>query len=220
MPKTNTPLLTYPFKSQQIFPNIQTMKNKASKFLKNLFSVVVTLVKAKSIAMRTKTAGLKTRFLILGLFNSKKVPMTTISHKMHAFLSNERDQQHGNTSTHNGTNFAAYEGALVPRKAQMDKISTPDYFDDMDLGLFEEGDEEYPHLTHSLFNSDDEDEHGELELASSSIPDFVKSSRKDGSSFNLEDEIDQVADVFIRKVLSQRRLQHQDSLERSQEMNT
>lgn len=198
------------------------MKDKASKFFKNLFTVVVTLVKTKSIAVKTKTAGLKTRLLLLGLLNNKKVLMTTISHKMNAILSNERDQQHGDTSTCTGANFRAYEGVMVPRKAQMDTIGTPDhYFEDMDMALFEGGDDEYPNLTHSLFNLDEEEgeECSELELATSSVTDLVKSSRKDASNFNLEDEIDLVADVFIRKVLQQRRLQKQDSFG-SQEMNT
>lgn len=197
------------------------MKDKASKFFKNLISVVVTLVKTKSIAVKTKTAGLKTRLLLLGLLNNKKVLMTTISHKMHAFLSHERDQQHGSTRTHTDANFKAYKGAIVPRKALMNNISTPDYYEDMDLGLFKEGDDEYPDLTHSLFNLDDEeDEEGsELELASSLVTDLVMSSPADASSFNLEDEIDLVAAVFIRKVLKQRRLQKQDSFDRSHEIN-
>jgi Cotton fibre expressed protein len=196
------------------------MKHKASKFFKNLFLVVVTLVKTKSIATKTKPAGLKTRLLLLGLVNNKKVLMTTISHKMHALLSHERDQQNSSTRTHNDTSFKAYEGAMVPRRTLMDKVGTHDYFEDMDFGCFEEGDDEHPDLSHSLFNLDEEEDEGsELEVALSSVTDMVKSSSTDPSSFNLEDEIDLVADVFIRKVLKQRRLEKQDSFDKSQENN-
>jgi Cotton fibre expressed protein len=198
----------------------QTMKDNASKFFKNLFSVVATLVKNKSIAVKTKTAGLKTRLLLLGLVNNKKVLMTTISNKMHVLLSHEKDQQSSSTRTHTAASFKAYEGAMVPRRALTDKVGTHDYFKDMDFGLFEEGDDEYPDLTHSLFNLDEEDNEGsDLELASGSVTDMVKSSRTDPSSFNLEDNIDLVADVFIRKVLKQRRLEKQDSFDKSQEIN-
>ncbi|CAL9162827.1 unnamed protein product [Musa hybrid cultivar] len=50
------------------------------------------------------------------------------------------------------------------------------------------------------------------------VVDLVPSPRDDGLDFNIEDEIDHVADVFIRRFRREMRLQMQDSPRRYQEM--
>lgn len=70
----------------------------------------------------------------------------------------------------------------------------------------------YPDLTHSLFDSEFED-------PGRSVIDIVKNSKEDnGEEFRLEDEIDRVADLFIRRFHHQMRMQKQHSLKRHQEM--
>ncbi|KAF2537456.1 hypothetical protein F2Q68_00022810 [Brassica cretica] len=70
----------------------------------------------------------------------------------------------------------------------------------------EEDDEKYPDLRHSLFE------------AEGSVIDMVKHSKEDkGEEFRLEDEIDNVADLFITRFHRQMWLQKQLSLENIQD---
>ncbi|KAM0954630.1 hypothetical protein ACFX13_023544 [Malus domestica] len=70
--------------------------------------------------------------------------------------------------------------------------------------------EKYPDLTHSLFDSDD-DQFG-------SVIDIVKNSKQEaGQEFSLEEEIDHVADLFIRRFHRQIRIQRQHSFKRHQQ---
>lgn len=72
------------------------------------------------------------------------------------------------------------------------------------------GGNKYPDLTHTMFESDD------LEIGGSVI-DLVKSSKEEaGQEFKMEDEIDHMADLFIRKFRRQIMLQKQDSLKRNE----
>ncbi|XP_074573868.1 uncharacterized protein LOC141830320 [Curcuma longa] len=73
--------------------------------------------------------------------------------------------------------------------------------------------EEDEYLSHCLFDLDDDAGGGEEGLSDDhdacSAIDLVRSSREDGGAeFVLEDEIDHVADVFIRRVRSQMMLQN------------
>ena len=73
-------------------------------------------------------------------------------------------------------------------------------------------DDKYPDLTHSLFDEDDEDDGG-------SIIDMVKNSKEnEGKDFKLEDDIDHVADLFIKRFRRQILLQKLDSFKRIQEL--
>lgn len=75
----------------------------------------------------------------------------------------------------------------------------------------EDDDDKYPDLTHSLFDSEDLDFGG-------SVIDLVKNSKEEaGEEFKLEDEIDHVADLFIKRVRRQMILQKQQSIKRHKE---
>ncbi|OVA09726.1 Protein of unknown function DUF761 [Macleaya cordata] len=85
------------------------------------------------------------------------------------------------------------------------------YYDDDD----DDDDEKYPDLTHSLFDSDGD----EFDDQTGSVIDLVRNAKEeDGENFSLEDEIDHVADLFIRRFHRQMRLQKQESFKRYQEM--
>lgn len=64
----------------------------------------------------------------------------------------------------------------------------------------------------------EEEEEEEVDNGEGSAADFVRSFRKNDSEFNLEDEIDHVADVFIKRFHNQMRMQKQESFKRYQEM--
>ncbi|KAG6503779.1 hypothetical protein ZIOFF_036103 [Zingiber officinale] len=67
---------------------------------------------------------------------------------------------------------------------------------------FVEDDDDYPDLRHSLFELNDD--------TGGSVTDWVRNGREDDESeVNLEDEIDQVADMFIRRFHRQMRLEEE-----------
>lgn len=194
---------------------LSKMKNKASTFLKKVVSIVVTIAKAKSMAVKSKTAALKTRFVIFRLLHNKKLLPSTISQKIHALMSLQkvRDCSLG-IQDH-------CKAISLNNAAREEKLANADHHHQEDYeSVYYVEDEDYPdHLTHSLFDLDDdedEDDDGIVDNAGSVI-DLVRNSREDGSQFNLEDEIDHVADMFIKRFHRQMRLQKQESFKRHQE---
>ncbi|CAL9119800.1 unnamed protein product [Musa textilis] len=183
------------------------MKIRASSALKRIYSVVVAMVKAKSMAVRSKTSALKTRLLVLGLLHNKKVLMKAINHKIHALMGQERGDGGAHSAEEQNKAIVLYDAAkneALPSPTSAE----PSYCDD---------DDNYPDLRHSLFDMEDEDDE-ELVNTTGSVVDLVRNSREDGSEFSLEDEIDHVADVFIRRFHRQMRLQKLESFKRYQEM--
>lgn len=82
-------------------------------------------------------------------------------------------------------------------------------------------DDKYPDLTHTLFDEEKEEELAQLlddPNSSISAIDMVKNSKEDGESFDLEQEIDEVADLFISKFHKRVRLQKLLSFKRHQQM--
>ncbi|OWM77856.1 hypothetical protein CDL15_Pgr018423 [Punica granatum] len=100
-------------------------------------------------------------------------------------------------------------------KAWAAKDDKEDGADDDDCdkdGIFQ-----VPDLTHSMFNIGLEcaelDEEEEGIINGGSVVELVRSSREElGQEFQLEDEIDRVADMFIRRFHLQQRMQRQLSL--------
>lgn len=192
-----------------IFSNLSSakMKNKASIFLKQVFSVIVSMVKSKYMAVKSKTSAMKSRLLIFGLLRHKKLLMSAINHKIHALMGQEKG---GETPT----NTEDISKALVLYNAGKNE-ATPSTTH-TEVVTCEDDDDDYPDLRHSLF--DDEDDDDGLGDTTGSVIDLVRNSKEDGSEFILEDEIDHVADVFIRRFHRQIRMQKLESFKRYQEM--
>ncbi|RWW14507.1 hypothetical protein BHE74_00013180 [Ensete ventricosum] len=186
------------------------MKIRAPSALKRIYSVVVAMVKAKSMAVKSKTSALKTRLLVLGLLHNKKVLMKAINHKIHALMGQERGEGGAHSADEQNKAIVLYDAAAKNEALPSPTSAEPSYCDDDD-------DDNYPDLRHSLFDMEDEDDE-ELVNTTGSVVDLVRNSREDGSEFSLEDEIDHVADVFIRRFHRQMRLQKLESFKRYQEM--
>jgi hypothetical protein len=200
------------------------MKGKASRFLKQMVSTIVAVVKAKSTAVRVKTSALKTRLLIFGILRNKKLLVTAINHKIHAIMGQQQEaaddgagQQQRDSSDEDG---GGRNKAIVLYKP-------PSYSFSAELGAHEaepppqeEEEDSDDYLTHSLFADEDD----ELVNAPGSVIDVMRDARAreagDGNAaeFSLEDEIDHVADVFIRRIHRQLKLQKLDSFKRFCEM--
>ncbi|XP_074583332.1 uncharacterized protein LOC141839487 [Curcuma longa] len=192
------------------------MKIRASSFLKNIVSVVVGMVKAKTMALKSKASGFKTRLLVLGLLHNKKVLMKAINHKIHALITS---QAKGQGDEH----FAEEHNKAIMVYASKDDDAEPTSRPHITepAGYSDDDDDNYPDLRHSLFELEDEDDDEELELgdADGSVIELVRNAKEeDGTEFSLEDEIDHVADVYIRRFRKQMRMQRLESFKRYQEM--
>lgn len=177
------------------------MKNKPSTFLKQVFSFVVSMVKSRSMALKSKTSSIKARLLIFNLLRNKKVLMSAINHKIHALVSQEKEDRR-----RNGDDLSK---AIVlyndPAKEEVPAV--------------EEDEDDYPDLRHTLFDLENGDEDEELVNGTGSVIDLMRNSREGGNQeFILEDEIDHAADVFIRRFHRQMWIQKQDSFKRYSEM--
>ncbi|KAF7016251.1 hypothetical protein CFC21_029905 [Triticum aestivum] len=188
------------------------MKTKASTFFKQMLSTIVAVVKAKSTAVRAKTSTLKTRLLVLGVLRNRKLLVSAINHKIHAIMGQD---------DHARKEEAAQEDDGGKKAIVL--YTSPSYVTERDVEAAaeeeeEESDDEY--LTHSLFREEDDDD-DELVNAPGSVIDVVRDAKEkeaEGAEFRLEDEIDHVADVFIRRIHKQLKLQKLESFKRFCEM--
>ncbi|CAD6263998.1 unnamed protein product [Miscanthus lutarioriparius] len=198
------------------------MKSKASTFLKlkQMVSAIVAAVKSKSTAVRVKTSALKTRLLIFGILRNKKLLMTAINHKIHAIMGQQEAAGDGGNNNDGGGGGG--------RKAIVLYQPPASYSFSSELGSHEvepqekEVEDSDDYLTHSLFAEEEDDEEDELVNAPGSVIDVMRDAREreagEGAEFSLEDEIDHVADVFIRRIHRQLKLQKLDSFKRLCEM--
>ncbi|XP_047079466.1 uncharacterized protein LOC124690075 [Lolium rigidum] len=171
---------------------------KASQFLKQLFSAIVAAVKGRSTATGSKTSPVRTRLVIFSILRNKKLLMSAINSKIHAVMGgrSQDNSEHGN-----GNHLVAAASSGVGRKAAVLKTCRASEVEK------EEGGEGVAK---------------QLQLANvppGSVIDLARSAaERGGVEFRLEDEIDHVADVFIRKFHDQMKLQKLESFKRFCEM--
>ncbi|CAN4090977.1 unnamed protein product [Withania somnifera] len=198
------------------------MKNNSTiKFLKHVMSVLSTMAKSKSTAIKSKTEAIKAKLMVLSLLKSKKLSLSdlgtkAISHKIHALLGHkEEDQDH---EDENNKAIVLYNHAPEADEEFLHCQYNNEINGEILLlsnGESRDYDDKYPDLTHSLF--DEEDEY--LGDPNASAIDMVRNSKEEeGQNFVLEDEIDNVADLFIKKFHKRMRLQKLESFKRYQEM--
>lgn len=186
------------------------MKNKAKELLKRVVSLVTSIAKAKSMAIKSKTSAAKARLIMFSLMKNRKVLVDSISDKIHNLLRHEDDDDQDEL------NDGDQSKAIVLYNA-MHSSSEPCYdyhysYADNDG----DNDGKYPDLRHTLF---DEEEMDLEEDQAGSIIDMVRNSKEEeGQDFSLEEEIDHVADLFIKRFHKQMRLQKLQSFKRFQEM--
>ncbi|WCJ40276.1 hypothetical protein M5689_021205 [Euphorbia peplus] len=186
------------------------LKSKVAKLLKKITLILTSMARSKTLALKNKTNALKTRFMIFSLLRDKKVLMSSISHKLQALVANEQHkEEHGEEGENDVVNVDQNERkSIVVYNHSSVSLPSPSQIEMLENS---EG-EKFPDLTHSLFDMEMEDPGG-------SVIDLVKKSKKEGEEFRLEDEIDQVADLFIKRFHRQMRMQKQVSInERYQEM--
>lgn len=155
------------------------------------------LLKKAVTVFKSKTSALRTRLLILASLRRRMAMVGAISHKIHAIMADREKAR------------VDCDKALVLRKVK-EKPVYDEIVDLSQLALFDQEDDGYPAWTHSLFNDDncytDEDNGDDHDVLldafddEPSVIDIIRSNREvEGLEFNIDDEIDQAADMFIRR---------------------
>lgn len=214
------------------------MKNtSAAMFLKQIISVLCSMTKVKLMAIRDKTNALKARLVVLSLLKNKKFSLGSIPEKIHAILG-QQDRKRGDEDDDQSklSNAIIRYNASEPSSAKSTQMGGGDddgdyysyyYNDSNDRFEVDSGHgNKYSELTQSLFKRENEDEdEDELDLGdpNGSVIDLVRNNKEAGGGVNhedykLEDEINQVADLFILKFHKRMQLQKLESFKRYQEM--
>ncbi|WVZ75314.1 hypothetical protein U9M48_023384 [Paspalum notatum var. saurae] len=216
---------------------------KASKYLKQLFSAIVAAVRARSAAVGTKASSLRTRLIVLSIMRNKKLLLSAIQSKIHAIMGgssghagdgnevagHDEGADHGGASRGlflasgagaGGRNKAAVLQSLPSFVVEQEKravvllSSMPSFALERDAGAGEGDDDAAGEATTG----------GEKLLAAAdaaapgSAIEVVRGAAAAEGEFRLEEEIDRVADVFIRRFHDQMKLQKLESFKRFCEM--
>ncbi|KAG8365768.1 hypothetical protein BUALT_Bualt17G0006200 [Buddleja alternifolia] len=206
---------------------IASMKGKgATSGVKQMLSMVSCVAKSKCIAIRSKTDAIKAQLMITALTvmsKKKKFSLGAISGKINEAIDGIFHHHNNNIDDHEDESKAIVLYNNNSAAATSTRISEADqtshYSRQIDYGG-DDDDKKYPDLRHSLFDEEEEKELVDLleEDQNSSVIDQVKNSKENGENFNLEDEIDEVADMFITKFHKRMRLQKLLSFKRHQQM--
>lgn len=189
------------------------MKSKASGILKQIISVITTIAKAKTLALKTKTRAIKTRLIIFSLLRNKKILMSSVSDKLRVLMGQQ--QQHENKKQEDSDQASGKNAIVLYNSLSQESLPIPTHTEFLEDNFdYDDENGKYPDLTHSLFEAEDVD----FEDPGGSVIDLVKNSKPEGEEFKLEDEIDHVAELFIKRFHRQLRLQKQLSFKRYQEM--
>ncbi|OIW06485.1 hypothetical protein TanjilG_05256 [Lupinus angustifolius] len=206
------------------------MKNRASRVLKVFIADLRSMAKSKTLALKSRTNAIRTRLIILSLVMNKKFVISSISHKFQSvlghhpnpkeecLLEDSSDKNNAmmvfNDNNDNNTVSNPSETQVVEEDKDQDGYeSYYKYEEDYDYDD-EGGDDKcmYLDLTHTVFDKEN------LDLGGSVI-ELVKSSKEEsGKEFKMEEEIDHMADLFIKKFHRQIMLQKQNSLKRCKGM--
>ncbi|KAG8048114.1 hypothetical protein GUJ93_ZPchr0008g13319 [Zizania palustris] len=164
--------------------------------MKSIRKVAEFLKKAVG-ALRGKAGELRARLLFVASLRRRTAMVGVISQRLRALMP-EKDGR--------GKAVAAAEDDEVGEQLALAGLRHDDDVGHSELaGLFQEvvdDDDGCPDWTHSLFDDDNDDDNGDEELEDEpSVIDVIRRRREgDGEEFNIEEEIDHAADMFIRRV--------------------
>lgn len=183
------------------------MKNGASGFVKQILSGL----HSKTASLKSKASAIKARLIVFSLLRNKKFFITSFSEKLHSLLGHHNHSSNGEClledAAGNDDDVVVFSDSKAIVAYNQNDAVTHCYSYEEEEGN-EDVEDKYPDLTHTLFETEDVAFEG-------SVIDMVKNSKEEaGEEFKLEDEIDHVADLFIRKFRRQIVLQKQESLKR------
>ena len=187
---------------------------KATRYLKQLFAAVVVAV--KSTAVGTRASSLRTRLIVLGIMRNKKLLLSAIQSKIHAIMGGASSSGQGGYGNAVATHGGGEDGTTTEggRKAAVQQ-SLPSFVVEQESRAV---------VLSSLPSFALERDGGAEEVVEYNDGNCEKqaiaaaaASAAEGE-FRLEDEIDRVADVFIRRFHDQMKLQKLESFKRFCEM--
>ncbi|XP_037458452.1 uncharacterized protein LOC119329497 [Triticum dicoccoides] len=174
-------------------------------------------------ALRGRAGVLRARLLFLASFRHRTAMVGTVSRHLRALLpGRQRDPVHDHRKVHASSTMAAEEDG----QAAMHGVDVPGLSELLQevVGDDDDGHYGYPDWTHSLFDDNDDDcslqegddvdeeergggaeamEEDRLPDDEPSVMDVIRRCREgDGKEFNIKEEIDHAADMFIRRVRS------------------
>lgn len=180
---------------------------RISKSAPDLLKKAVTSVKSKTVALRTKLiilASMRRRLAMVGA-------MSRQIHELVASDSREKPARVEHRSKALTTPKTMTKGE--DSAGDHDATAPPGLFD---VAMFEEGYHGYPDWIDSLFEDgychrdeedDDDDDHDDLDILDTpeepSVIDIIRSKREvEGLEFNMDHDIDEACDMFIRRFRS------------------
>lgn len=174
------------------------MKTKVSLVLKHVLSLLSSIAKSKSASIKNKTSAAKSRILMFSFMQQK-----LISNKIHNLLN------HKNTDTDDDDDDEDQSKAIVLYNNKAASVVMSGECADSTSYVMEKNDSNNG-IWDFLDEAADPDK---------SVIDLVKDSKEGApEDFKLEDEIDEVADLFIKRFHKQIRLQKLESFKRFQDM--
>ncbi|CAN6167612.1 unnamed protein product [Urochloa humidicola] len=183
---------------------------RISKSAPNLLKKAATSVKSKSDALRTK-------LVFVASLRRRLAMVCAMSRQIHALA--KLNGQEKQAKVEHGSKALTVHKAMATIKEAASDHGSEAHLGMFEVAMFEEGYHGYPDWTNSLFDddhcyNDDEDGHGDdhaeldaLDDDEPSVIEIIKSNREaQGLEFNMDDEIDEACDMFIRKCRSQMNL--------------
>ncbi|CAL5082287.1 unnamed protein product [Urochloa decumbens] len=174
---------------------------KISKSAPNLMKKAVTSFKSKAEALRTK-------LVILASLRRRMAMACSASRQIHTLVASGGRQEKQGMLEHGSKALALHKVAATSKEPT----------GMFEVAMYEEGYYGYPEWTNSIFDDDkcyndeedvedDEEQDDDLDVDvfvdEPSVIEIIRSSREaEGLEFNMEDDIDEACDMFIRRCRS------------------
>ncbi|CAN6225073.1 unnamed protein product [Urochloa humidicola] len=169
------------------------------------------LVKKAVTAFKSKTDALRTKLIILTSLHRRMAMVCAASRQIHGLVASGggRDRQAAVEHNTKAVSLHKVEAATSKELASL-----------FEVAMYEEGYHGYPEWTNSLFDDDkcyndevdvQDDEDDDLDVDAfvdePSVIEIIRRNREaEGLKFNMEDDIDEARDIFIRRCRSRMNL--------------
>ncbi|RCV12441.1 hypothetical protein SEVIR_2G280800v4 [Setaria viridis] len=187
---------------------------RISKSAPNLLKKAATSVKSKSDALRTK-------LIFLASLRRRLAMISAMSRQIHG-LAKLKGQEKQARVEHGSKALTVHKAMATSKEPVGDHGGRDGNVGMFEVAMFEEGYHGYPDWTNSLFDDDNcykdeedghdnENDNEELDVLGAldepSVIEIIRSNREaQGLEFNMDDEIDEACDMFIRRCRSQMNL--------------
>ncbi|KAF8694976.1 hypothetical protein HU200_038087 [Digitaria exilis] len=178
------------------------------------------LLKKAATSVKSKTDALRTKLILVTSLRRRMAMICAMSRQIHGRVTSDcREKQ---ARVEHGSKALTVHKATVTTKEPAGEHGGRAHLGIFEVAMFEEDYYHgYPDWTNSLFDDDncyndeedghDDNDHDELEVLDAfdepSVIEIIKSNREaQGLEFNMDDDIDEACDLFIRRCRSQMNL--------------